>query len=208
MVVRSVSLKFASTQLSPLTTRLRTVDRRRHRLADDQPVGLGDRAGLRRGDGGVGEVERGLIAARQRRQHRRVVVGLDGGVAAERGERRDLLLLRLLQRLFGVVQVLLGLIVGRLRGDALGEQALLAVEGLLVEGDVVGGGLDGGFRRALRRRASGRPEGGRRRARRRRRRARCDRAPGRRRRACRRPSPSGSRGPAPRRCGPTRAERR
>ena len=41
----------------------------------------------------------------------------------------------------GGVEIVLGLFVGRLRGDALGEQPLLAIEGLLLEGEVVGRGL-------------------------------------------------------------------
>ena len=51
------------------------------------------------------------------------------------------MLLGLAQGLLGGVQVVLGRVEARLRADALVEQALLAVEGLLLEGDVVGGGL-------------------------------------------------------------------
>jgi len=66
-----------------------------------------------------------------------MVVGLDRRVAAERRYGRLGVLLRLGEGLLGGMQVVLGLVVRGLAGDALGEEALLTVEDLLLEGDVV-----------------------------------------------------------------------
>ena len=117
--------------------------RRRGRdvLADLQPVRLRDDAGARRLDVGVGEVELRLVALGERCLHHRVGLGVDRGISAEGGERRLAPLPGLAQRLLGGVEVVLGRVEIRLGGDALVEEALLAIERLPLEGDVVLRGL-------------------------------------------------------------------
>ena len=75
-----------------------------------------------------------------------MLVGLDVGIAAKRGERCGDVLLGLRQRLFGGVGGVLGRIEVGLGRDALGEQVLLALQDLRLEVVVVLGRLQCGQR--------------------------------------------------------------
>ena len=126
---RSVSLKFASTQLSAFSTRLRTgVAAGRHtgRPAGGRPGRRRRRPGARTSVFLRSSAAWSRFASAARTD--RVLVGGDVGIAAKRGARR-------LRRsawpaasaCAADVHVVLGLIEARLRGDALREQVLLAV---------------------------------------------------------------------------------
>ena len=101
--------------------------RRRHVLADLQPVGLADDAVRGRGDRGAREVELGRVQRGERLEHLRVAVGRDVGVAGEGGAGRGHGALGLDHGAAGELQLQRAVVGGRLADHAGREQRLLAL---------------------------------------------------------------------------------
>ena len=124
-------LRFLEIRLDPGVAVLDQAEQRRaccHVLADLEGRRLRDQAVGRSAHGGLREVPGRVVARGERRQHRRVLVGRDVGIAADRGARAGNALHGRQLLVLGLGEVVRGLVERRFRVDALAGQLRLPVE--------------------------------------------------------------------------------